>query len=88
MEAHTLGRGEAQFGHHQFHDANARVRINADFFDARKRSPGLRIVNALALTEILAPSTPPHDAESLPDPGSEVELRLPLTIQRSRSSRS
>jgi hypothetical protein len=54
MEAHTLGRGEAQFGHHQFHDANARVRINADFFDARKRSAGLRVVNALAVAEILA----------------------------------
>jgi hypothetical protein len=52
--AHTLGRGKAQFGHHQFHDANARVRINADFFDARKRSAGLRVVNALAVAEILA----------------------------------
>jgi hypothetical protein len=30
------------------------VRINADFFDARKRSAGLRVVNALAVAEILA----------------------------------
>ena len=30
------------------------MRINADFFDARKRSAGLRVVNALAVAEILA----------------------------------
>ena len=53
MEAHTLGWGEAQFGHHQFHGANARVRINADFFEARKRSAGRCVVNALA-AEILS----------------------------------
>jgi hypothetical protein len=38
----------------QPHHANGRVIIDGDFFDARKRSAGLRVVNAWAVAEVLS----------------------------------